>query len=397
MDISLTQKQVEMQALARDFGEKHIKPVSLEIDKISDPQKSFPVSLFEKGFDIGLQSMSIPKEYGGLGLDCLTHVLMFEELAAADIGFAISFQAHNLAVALVLNGGTEEQRENFIKPIVEGGLAAIASVETNTPSAATLLDPMNFTWETHASQDSDKWVINGQKVFGSNAGTPLAKWILITARTDMTQVGMSANSQFLIWPNTPGVTVGKNYDKMGHRMAYTPTIDFENVCVSNSHVLGGGPLSLSAEPRPRLTTADNFLNVAAMCVGLARTIYDEALAFAQKRVTNGKPMIEHQAVALKLANMFIEVEAARAFLWRVACMSDTQPHIDYKLPIATKVFCSDMVARISRDGLQIFGGHGYLKDTLIEKLYRDAKAPEIYEGANDSLRITITQFINWGR
>ena len=396
MDISLTQKQMEMQALARDFGEKHIKPVSMGIDKISDPQKAFPTSLFRKGLDIGLQSMCIPKEYGGLGLDCLTHVLVFEELAAADIGFAISFQAHNLAVAQVINGGTEEQRANFIKPIVEGGLATIASVEANTPSAATMLDPINFTWETNATRDGDNWVINGQKVFGSNAGTPLSKWILMSVRTDMTQVGTPANSMFLIWPNTPGVKVGKNYDKMGHRMAYTPTIDLENVRVPNSQVLGGKALSLTAVPAPRLTTADNFLNVAAMCVGLARAIYDEARAFAQKRVTNGKPMIEHQAVALKLANMFIEIEAARALLWKAACMGDTQPRMNYKFSMSTKVFCSDMVARVSRDGLQIFGGRGYLKDTLIEKLYRDAKAPEMYEGANDSLRITITQLINMG-
>ena len=396
MDMSLTQKQMEMQALARDFGEKHIKPVSMGIDKISDPQKAFPTSLFRKGLDIGLQSMCIPKEYGGLGLDCLTHVLVFEELAAADIGFAISFQAHNVAVAQMLNMGTEEQRKNFTQPIVKGGLATIASVEANTPSAAALLDPMNFTWETQAIQDGDHWVINGQKIFGSNAGTPLSRWIQITARTDMTQVGMQANSLFLIQSNTPGVKVGNNYDKMGHRMAYTPTIDFENVRVPNSQLLGGKALSLSGEPPPRQTTANNFLNVAAMCVGLARAIYEEARAFAQKRVTNGKPMIEHQAVAMKLANMFIEIEAARALVWKVACMSDSQPHISYTLPTVAKVFCSDMVARVSRDGLQLFGGRGYLKDTLIEKLYRDAKAPEMYEGANDSLRITVTQLINWG-
>ena len=396
MNNSLTQQQLEMQALARDFGDKHIKPVAMEIDQIANPQKAFPVGLMTKGLDAGFQSMCIPKAYGGLGLDCLTHALMFEEFGAADIGFALSFQAHNLALALLLNSGTEEQRALFLKPIVEGGLAAVASVEPNTPSAATLLDPKNFTWDTHAVREGDDWIINGQKVFGSNAGTSLCKWILISARTDKNQVGMSANSLFLIWADTPGITVGDNYDKMGHRMAYTPTIDLKNVRVSHSQLLGGKSMALSGERPPRLTTADNYLNVAAQSVGLARAIYGEALAFAQTRVTNGKPMAEHQAVALKLANMYIEIEAARALLWKVACMSDSQPQIDRKLPIATKVFCTDMVANISRDGLQIFGGRGYRKDMLIEKLYRDAKAPEIYEGANDSLRITLAQLINWG-
>ncbi|MBW1902151.1 MAG: acyl-CoA dehydrogenase family protein [Deltaproteobacteria bacterium] len=395
VDFSLTQKQVEMQELAREFGEKHIKPVAMEIDKIPDPEKAFPVSLFEKGFEIGFQKACIPEKYGGLGLDCLTHVLVWEELAAADIGYAISLQAHNLAVAHMLNLGTEEQRETFSKPIVEGGLAVISAVEANAGAAVAVLDPLNFVWETTAVKNGDDWVLNGQKTYCSNAGTPLTRWICFLVRTNMEQTGISAHSAFLVWPDTPGLTIGKNYDKMGHRMAYTPSIELKDVRVPNSQLVGetaGFPL----DPPARTTTADNFLNVAAMAMGLARTIYDECVAFAKTRVTNGKPMIQHQVVATKLANMFIEMEAARAMLWKAAWISDTQPQTDQKMVVATKVMCSDMVARISREGLQIFGGHGYTKDTLIEKLYRDAKAPEIYEGANDSLRVALGQFIEWG-
>ena len=395
VDLSLTQKQLEMQKLARDFGEKYIKPVAMKIDKISDPQKAFPVSLFEKSFDVGLQRTCIPEKYGGLGLDCLTHVVMFEELSAADIGLAISLQAHNLAVAQMLNLGTEEQRETFTKPIVKGGLAVIACVEANTGAATALLDPINFTWETHATKDGDNWVLNGQKTYCTNAGTPLAKWIHILVRTDMTQLGMPANSGFLVWADTPGLKVGKNYDKMGHRMAYTPSIELEDVRVPNSQLVGEKP-GFPVDPPPRITSVDNFLNVAAMALGLARAIYEESLAFAKQRVVSGKPMIQHQVLAIKLANMFIEMEAARAMLWKGAWISDTEPQGDRKFSVATKVMCADMVARISREGLQIFGGHGYTKDSLIEKLYRDAKAPEIYEGANDSLRVSLGQFINWG-
>lgn len=395
VDFSLTQKQIEMQELARDFSEKHIKPVAMEIDKISDPEKSFPVSLFEKSFEIGLQKTCIPEKYGGLGLDCLTHVVMCEELSAADIGFAISLQAHSLAVALMLNLGTEEQRETFSKPIVEGGLAVISAVEANAGAAVPVLDPLNFAWETKATKNGDNWVLNGQKTYCTNAGTPLTKWIHFLVRTDMAQAGMPAHSGFLVWADTPGLKVGKNYDKMGHRMAYTPSIELEEVSVPNSQLVGektGFPM----DPPPRITSVDNFLSVAAMALGLARAIYDESLAFAKQRVASGKPMIQHQVVATKLANMFIEMEAARAMLWKAAWISDTQPQGDRKLSIATKVMCADMVARISREGLQIFGGHGYTKDALIEKLYRDAKAPEIYEGANDSLRVSLGQFIDWG-
>ena len=395
VDFSLNQKQIEMQALARDFSERHIKPVAMEIDKISDPEKVFPVSLFEKSFEIGLQKTCIPEKYGGLGLDCLAHVLVWEELAAADIGFAISLQAHNLAVAQMLNLGTEEQRERFTKPIVEGGLAVISAVEANAGAAVAVLDPFNFAWETNAVKDGDFWVLNGRKTYCSNAGTPLTKWIHFLVRTDMAQTGIPAHSGFLVWADTPGLTVGNNYDKMGHRMAYTPSIELKEVRVPNSQLVGeqaGFPM----DPPPRTTTADNFLNVAAMAMGLARAIYEESVAFSKNRVTSGKPMIQHQIVASKLANMFIEMEAARAMLWKAAWISDTQPQTDQKMVIATKVMVSDMVARISREGLQIFGGHGYTKDTLIEKLYRDAKGPEIYEGANDSLRVSLGQFIEWG-
>jgi len=395
VDFSLTQKQVELQKLFRDFGEKHIKPVAMEIDKNPDPEKAFPVSLFEKGFEIGLQKTCIPEKYGGLGLDCLTHVLVWEELAAADIGYAISFQAHNLAVAHMLNLGTEEQREIFSKPIAEGGLAVISAVETNVGAAVAVLDPLNFAWETTAVKDGDDWVLNGQKTYGSNAGIPLTKWICFLVRTDMEQAGIPAHSAFLVWPDTPGLTVGKNYDKMGHRMAYTPSIGLKDVRVPNSQLVGE-KAGFSLEPPPRTTTADNFLNVAAMAMGLARTIYDESVAFAKNRVTGGKPMIQHQMVASRLANMFIEMEAARAMLWKAAWISDTQPQTDQKMVVATKVMCSDMVARISREGMQVFGGHGYTKDMLMEKLYRDAKGPEIYEGANDSLRVALGQFIEWG-
>jgi alkylation response protein AidB-like acyl-CoA dehydrogenase len=395
VDFSLTQKQIEMQEMARDFSQNHIKPVAMEIDKISDPEKAFPVNLFEKGFEIGLQKTCIPEKYGGLGLDCLTHVIIWEELAAADIGFAISLQAHNLAVAHTMNMGTEEQRETFSKPIVEGGLAVISAVEANAGAAVAVLDPFNFVWETNATKDGDVWVLNGRKTFCTNAGTPLAKWICFLVRTDMTQAGMPAHSGFLVWPDTPGLKIGKNYDKMGHRMAYTPSIELEDVRVPKSQLVGE-KAGFSMDLPPRITTADNFLNVAAMALGLTRAIYEESLAFAKNRVTNGKPMIQHQVVAIKLADMFIEMEAARAMLWKTAWISDTQPHTDQKMVIATKVLCSDMVARISREGLQIFGGHGYTKDTLIEKLYRDAKAPEIYEGANDSLRVSLGQFIEWG-
>jgi len=395
IDFSLTQDQLDMQKLVRDFCDEHIKPVSMEIDQISDPEKAFPVELFKKGFEIGLQKTGIPKKYGGLELDCLTHVLIYEELAAADIGFAISFQAHALAVAMMLNTGTEEQKEIFTKPIVEGGLAVDSTVEANAGGAVALIDPVDFTWETTAVKDKDGWVLNGRKIYCTNAGTPLTKWIYFLVRTDMTQTGIPAHSGILVWADTPGLTVSKNYDKMGHRMAYTTTIELDNVHVPYNHLVGE-KAGLNFGGSLRVSKTDNFLNVAAMSLGLARSIYEESLNFAKTRITNGKPMIQHQAVAIKLANMFIEIEAAQAMIWKAAWMSDTQPQTDLKRVIAAKVMCSDMVARISREGVQIFGGHGYTKDARIEKLYRDAKGPEIYECANDTLRVSIGQFLEWG-
>ena len=395
IDFTLTQKQLEMQKLAREFAEKEIKPYAMGWDKISDPEKTFQVELFEKSFELGFQKTCIPEKYGGLGLDCLTHVVMWEEFAAADIGFAISLQAHLLALALMLNLGTEEQREIFSKPIVDGGLAVLSGVETNAGGATIALEPLNFSWETNARKEGDEWILNGRKNFSTNAGTPLAKWIYFLVRTDMEQVGMPAHSGIIVWPDTPGMVVGKNPDKMGHRMAYTPSIDLKNVKVPNNQLVGE-KTGLPMDQPERTTTADNYLTVAAMGVGLSRAIYEESLNFVKNRNTNGKPMIQHQMVSAKIADMYIAIESARALLWKAAWVTDNQPQPDQKLLLAAKVMCTDMAARISRDGLQLFGGYGYTKDALIEKLYRDAKAPEIYEGANESLRIALGQYIDWG-
>ena len=395
VDFTLTGKQREIQQSVREFCDREIRPFAMERDQNPDPDAVFDADLFQKGFELGLQKSCIPTRFGGLGLDCLTHTLIWEELGAADAGFAVSMQAHAWAVTMLLNLGTAAQCETFLKPIVDGGLAVISAVEPDTGAAVAIYDPLGFEFQSTARPDGDEWVLDGFKTYAGNAGTPLTKWIMFLVRTDTEQSGMSAHSNFLVYPDAPGLEVGKNADKMGHRTAYTPSIRLNDVRVSANHLVGE-TTGMPQPPKPRQSTADSFLVVGAIGIGLARAIYAEAVDFAKQRKAAGKPMIQHQMISARLADMYIGIEAARSLLWRAAWVTDNQPQSDLKLSLAAKVACTDVAARISRDGLQMFGGYGYTKGALIEKLYRDAKAPELYEGANESLRIGLGQYIDWG-
>ncbi|MGI9286978.1 MAG: acyl-CoA dehydrogenase family protein [Pseudomonadales bacterium] len=395
VDFTLTEQQLEWQQKAREFGANELRPLAMQRDQNPDPEQAFDVELYQKGLALGLQKTCIPKKFDGLGLDCLTHTLIWEELGAAEAGFAVSMQAQAWAITMLLNMGTQQQCETWLKPIVDGGLAVISAVEPETGAAVPMYDPMNFAFKTTAHRDGDDWVLNGYKTFAGNAGTPLTSWLYILARTDDKQTGMPAHSFFLVEPDNPGLKVGNNMDKMGHRTAHTPPLTLVDLRVPSS-ALVGGVTGMPQPPGARQSTADSFLVVGAIGLGIARALYEEALKFTQQRQAAGKPMIQHQMITARLADMYIAIEGARALLWKAAWFTDNNPQSDTKLSLAAKVTCTDAAARISRDALQLFGGYGYTKEALIEKLYRDAKAPEWYEGANESLRIALGQYIDWG-
>jgi acyl-CoA dehydrogenase len=241
VDFTLTEEQAAMQKMARDFAQKEIKPVAVVRDKIADPKEAFPLDLFKKSFALGFHKTCIPVKYGGLGLDCLTHVIMWEELAAADAGFCVSLEGHVTCLAFMTNAATEEQREIWLRAVTEGegGLVAVATCEPNVGSSWPMDDPLTYAFETTARLKGNEWVLNGNKNFCTNGGTPILKWYVIEARADMTKTGVDSHADFLVWPDTPGLTVGKSADKMGQRLSYNAELFLDDLRVPQSHLVGG--------------------------------------------------------------------------------------------------------------------------------------------------------------
>jgi len=400
VDFTLTEQQLAMQKMARDFAEREIKPVAMEREKIPDPKEAFPVDLFKKSFELDLHKTCIPAKYGGLGLDCLTHVIIWEELAAADAGFCVSYEGHVTTLTFMMNIATEEQREVFLRAVTEGegGLVAIATTEPNVGPGWPIDDPFNYVMETTARLEGDEYVLNGNKSFCTNGGTPITKWYDIQARTDMTKPGVEAHSSFLVWPDTPGLTLGKSADKMGQRLSYNAELYLDDLRVPKSHILGGRPgVGFDVATRAdRLCTLDPWATIGGLSLGLARSAYEAALDYAKRRLILGRPAIQFQLVGAKLADMFIQIEAARALAWKAANYSDTHPQSDLKLTFATKVMTSDTAVKVASEAVQIFGGVGYTKENVVEKIYRDAKVTQIYEVSNELCRLGIAHFLEWG-
>lgn len=394
VDFKLTPEQLAIQKSFREFAQNEIKPLAMELDQMPDHENIFPVDIFKKSFKIGLHEALIPTKYGGQGLDCLTCAIIWEEVAAADAGICVSFQGHALGIEFVTNSANEEQREVFLKAIMEGegGIAAYAMTEPNVGPCWLLFQP-DYTMETTAVLDGGEYVLNGVKNFCTNGGSPLTKWYVIHARTDAKSGGLDAHGFFLVWADTPGLKSGKSENKMGQRLSKNSTLYIDNLRVPKSQFIA---IDTTTPPRERLTTVELWVLLGALAVGIARSAYEAALEYAKKRIIAGRPAIQHQLVGAKLADMHFNIEAVRSFVWKAAWHSDNNPQPDRKLTWGAKILGSDLAVKVTNEALQIHGGYGYTKDTLVEKLYRDAKVTQIYECPNELLRVTIATMLELG-
>lgn len=400
IDFTLTPEQLAIQKSVREFAEKEVKAIAMERDQMVDHENIFPVEAFKKSFGIGIHEATIPKKYGGQGLDCLTHVLIWEEMAAADAGFCVSYQGHFLAMEHICGPlAAEAQRETFLRALTsgEGGLAAFALTEPNVGPCWLLLQE-DYILETTLERDGDDFVLNGVKNFCTNGGSPLTKWYVIWARGDHDKVGLESCRSCLVWADTPGLTVPKSENKMGQRLSKNAQLYLDNVRIPREQVIGdpGGMGMQPVHPGQRLVTANSWILLGALCLGIARSAYEEALGYARKRMIAGKPAIQHQLIGAKLADMYWNIEAVRAHVWRAACYFDTNPVPDLKLAWGAKVMGSDLAVKVTSEALQIHGGYGYTKDSLVEKLYRDAKVTQIYECPNELLRVTTAALLALG-
>jgi acyl-CoA dehydrogenase len=393
MDFELNETQAMFRDMVREFVAREVKPVALEFDRKSNPEECAPLDVYRKSLEQGYHQMVVPAELGGMGLDAVSTIVILEEMAAADAGYATTWHVNNVSLTVLLNMGSEAESARFVGQITagDGGVASLSTTEPDGgATSALLIDPANFVFRTRAVRDGDDWVINGAKSFCSNAGLPFSRWILTFCRVN-DKTGWASTMPFVVPADAPGLTIGPEEDKMGHRLSSTRALMFDNVRVPAMNAVGSGGRAISGGKRR--TPYDHDTAIAAISIGCARAAFEEAVAWAKQREVLGKPIIRQQLIQAKIADMFIGIEAARSFMYRTAAYSDTHDQMDVRLSRAVKVFASETANRVVSDALQVLGGLGYCKGTFTEKCYRDVRVTPIYEGTNEAQRISIAQLI----
>lgn len=376
MSLLYTEEQKELLAMVKEMAENEIKPYVQEADEKGE----CPKELFKWGFDMGLHMLEIPAEYGGTGLSYETTAMIFEELAKVDAGYAISFVTTFVALRNVILAGTPEQGTYFANKIAPGSFAGFALTEPNAGS-----DPAAM--RATAVKDGDDYILNGTKTFITNGA--LASVFVGFFKTDV-KAGHRGISAFIIDADAPGVVVGAHENKMGLRLSNTTDLTFENVRVKASDMVGeegsGFKLALNA-----LNLSRAF--VATMAVGIMQRALDESVKYAKERKQFNQPIINFQMVQAMLADMAIKIEASRCLVNNTMKMMDSGSLVQKEGSIC-KTFVSDCAQEVTSNAVQIFGGYGYSKEYPVEKLMRDCKVFQIFEGANQIQRMTIANVLN---
>ncbi|MBI4864165.1 MAG: acyl-CoA dehydrogenase family protein [Candidatus Riflebacteria bacterium] len=371
MDFALNEEQQALQKLAREFTAKEITPVAAHWDERGE----VPMELIKKMHETGLMNIQIPEKYGGGGLGYLESCLVGEELAYGCTGISTTPMAHSLAITPILLAGTEEQKQKMLKPICEEfGLAAFCLTEPGAGSDAGAV-------ATTARLDGDHYVINGTKCFITNGS--LARLYTVFASEDRTK-GLKGLSAFLV-PAGPGVKAGKEEKKLGQRASNTTEVVFDDVRIPRANLIGKSGEGFKIA----MMTLDNARAAcAAAATGLSRRALDEAVRYSNERVQFGQPISAQQAIQFILADMAMKVETSRLMYLQAAWMTDQKMKQTVQSAMA-KCLCADTAMDVSTMAIQVFGGYGYMKDYPVEKLMRDAKLMQIYEGTNQIQRVVI--------
>jgi acyl-CoA dehydrogenase len=372
----LTQEQVALQDMARKFAANEIRPKAAGHDHAG----TFPAEILEKAFGLGLMSGFIPEEYGGLGLSALDACIIEEELGWGCSGIATSMTANGLALTPILVGGTDEQKRRLVAPFSE--TLQYSSFCLTEPGAGSDAGGI----QTTAKKDGDGYILNGRKCFITNGS--YASQYTVFASTDRSK-GHKGLSVFVVPRDLPGVSAGKKEDKMGQRASDTSDVLFEEVRVPETNRIGkegeGFKIAMITLDYARPT-------VAAMAVGVARAAFELAMEYSKERVQFGVPIAMNQAIHFLLADMAMDIEAARLLTYKGAWLLD-QGKRNTKESSYAKAFAADLAMRVATDAVQIFGGYGYMKDYPVEKLMRDAKLLQIYEGTSQIQRMVIAKEI----
>jgi alkylation response protein AidB-like acyl-CoA dehydrogenase len=392
IDFELTPEQREIQRLAHEFAEKEIRPVAAYYDETEE----FPWEIVRKAHKIGLTTFSYPEEYGGGGIDDpITSLLVAEELAWGCAGIAVAINGTHLPAAAIMAMGTTEQKKKWIPMLCDPDNCKIGAMGLTEPGAGSDVSSI----QTTARREGDYYVLNGTKQFITNGG--IADIHVVFATLDRSK-GWGGVAAFLIDDkNTPGFSMGRKEKKMGVRASHTAQIILEDVRVPVENRLGGEP----GDPEyvPGYIGALKMLEhtrpgVAASAIGIARAAYEYALEYAKQRIQFGKPIIEHQAVAFKLADMATKIDAARLLTWRAGWLRHKGIGFKRGEGSMAKLFAGDVAMQTTIDAIQILGGYGYIKEYPVEKWARDAKIYQIWEGTAEIQRLVISRAIaKYGR
>jgi len=386
IDFELTNEQQQLQDTCRRFAQTKVKPQAAEIDRIADPRAAFPHDLIRQGFELGFHRLLVPEKYGGMGGGLLDFSIMMEELAAGDAGVCFSFAATCAISRMIAANATPEQAERWLVPFCQDKSGAWSLGFGGTePSGGTEIfyageDP-KFGTRTTAKRVGDEFVIKGSKVFITNAGRSHLYGCM--ARTDKQAPNFVSNSIFFFPADTPGFSVGKIEDKMGHRASSNGELVFDDMKLSKDDLLGkeGKGVEILLH-----TYHGNSVGMGSLALGVARAAYEMALDYAKNRHVWGQPIINYQAVATMLVNAKMAIETTRLLIHRIAWAADRGLEADSVNPSMAKVYASETARKVTVDSMQVLGGYGYMKDYPAEKLVRDSMVIPIYDGTNEVLR-----------
>ncbi len=373
MDFELTDEQEMIRKTIENFAAKEVEPIAAEIDETCE----FPKENVEKMAEADMLGIPFPQEYGGAGSDTLSYILAVEELSKACATHGVILSAHtSLGAHPIYKYGTEEQKEKYLKPLAKGDkLGAFGLTEPNAGTDAA-------SQSTVAKRDGDEYVINGNKIFITNAGE--ADIFIIMAMTDKSK-GTRGISAFIVEADTPGFTVGKKEDKMGINASDTRELIFNDVRLPKENLLGeeGMGFKIAME-----TLDGGRIGIAAQALGIAQRALDEAVQYAKEREQFGRPIGKFQTIQFKIAEMETKIQAARNLVYKAALTKDKGEDFS-KAAAMAKYYASDIAVEAARESIQIHGGYGYIKEYPVERLLRDAKITEIYEGTTEVQKMVI--------
>lgn len=380
VDFALTDEQMLIKNLAHEFAEKKVRPSSQRYDKAVLPENRVPWDLIEEGWRIGLKNLMVPEKWGGSGSDPLTSCIVLEELAAADGGIGLTFNHFYKEINNFVSLCTEEQKKEVMTQFVNNPRCLLANAITEPSSGTDNILPFpDHTLSTVAKRDGDYFLINGTKQFISNGNE--ASFIFLFATTDKTKNFLEGTSLFLVPRNIDGIEITHFYDKIGLRCINNVDISFRDCRISKEYLIGG--LDNAFSEAAVSFFALGHVYAGAIPLGIARGAYEIALKYCRERIQGGRPIIEHQAVGLRLARMATEIEAARNLVWKAAWALQNEKPLDHKLTSMSKYYAADVCQRVAVSAMELLGGSGVMEELAIEKYVRDAMCVLHLDGTQD--------------